>query len=145
VIGARWSEARVGDALPPLALPPLTRTTLALYAGGSGDHIPLHIDSDFARSAGYPDVIMHGMLGAAYIGRVLTLWVPQECLRALAVRFTAITYPGEALTASATVAAVAPDGRVDLEVALRNAEGETKISGRATIELPTGSNNQEGR
>lgn len=129
---------RVGDVLPSLELPPLTRSTAALYAAGSGDYIPLHIDSDFAKSAGYPDVFMHGMLGVAYITRMITTWVPQECLRAIAVRFSAITYPGESLTAAATVTRIASDGRADLDVVLRNANGETKIAGRATVELPSG-------
>ena len=51
-----FDSVNVGDALPPLALPPLTRTTLALFAGASGDHNPIHIDIDFARAAGMPDV-----------------------------------------------------------------------------------------
>jgi acyl dehydratase len=126
---------RVGDALPPLELPPLTRATLALYAGGSGDHIPLHIDSDFAKAAGYSDVFMHGMLGVAYLARMLTGWVPQERLREIAVRFSAITYPGETLTAAGTVTAVEPNGRVIIDVVLRNAIGEVKIAGRAIVEV----------
>ncbi|HEX4934463.1 MAG TPA: MaoC/PaaZ C-terminal domain-containing protein [Gemmatimonadaceae bacterium] len=123
----------VGDVLPPLALPPLTRATLALYAGGSGDHIPLHIDSDFARRAGHRDVFMHGMLGVAYLARMVTQWVPQERLRDLAVRFTAMTFPGEALTATGAVAEIASDGSTTLDLTLRNEAGEVKIAGRATI------------
>lgn len=126
-------EATVGDELPPLALPPLTRATLALYAGGSGDHIPLHIDSDFAKAAGHPDVFMHGMLGAAYLTRVLTGWVSQERLRTLDVRFVAITYPGEALTARGRVAEVHADGGCAVELRLENTRGEMKITGRATV------------
>lgn len=132
------TQARVGDMVPPLALPPVTRATLALYAAGSGDHIPLHIDSDFAKSAGYPDVFMHGMLGAAYVTRLLTRWVPQEQLRTLDVRFTAITYPGEALTATGTIAATDVDGVAGLtriEVVLRNAEGDTKLAGHAIVAM----------
>jgi len=129
---------RAGDVLPPLILAPLTRTTLALYAGGSGDHVPLHIDSDFARTAGHRDVFMHGMLGTAYLMRVLTHWVPQERLRGFAVRFSAITYPGEPLTATGLVAEVSADGTASVDVTLRNHVGEVKISGRATI-APRGS------
>jgi acyl dehydratase len=125
----------VGDTLPPLSLPPLTRAALALYAGGSGDHIPLHIDSDFARAAGHPDVFMHGMLGAGYVARMLTTWAPQACLQAYGVRFTAITWPGEALTATGTVTAVGADGQVTVAVALRNAAGETKAVGEARLQL----------
>jgi acyl dehydratase len=130
---AHMLDVKAGDSIPSLELPPLTRATLALYAGGSGDHLPLHIDSDFARAAGYQDEFMHGMLGAAYITRMVTSWVPQEYLRGLAVRFVAITYPGESLTAMATVAAVTDDGHVELEVVLRNARGETKLTGHALI------------
>ena len=47
-----FADVNVGDTLPPLALPALDRTTLALFAGASGDHVPLHIDTDVARKAG---------------------------------------------------------------------------------------------
>jgi acyl dehydratase len=81
----------VGTELPPLALPPISRTTLALFAGASGDHNPIHIDLDVARSAGMDDVFAHGMLSMAYLGRLLTGWVPQERIRSYGVRFAAIT------------------------------------------------------
>ena len=45
---------------------------LALFAGASGDHNPIHIDIDFARKAGMPDVFAHGMLSMAWLGRLLT-------------------------------------------------------------------------
>ena len=52
------------------------RLTLALYCGASGDHNPLHVDIDFARAAGLDDVIAHGMLAMAYLGRFLTDSLP---------------------------------------------------------------------
>ena len=66
------SDITVGTEIPALELPPITRTTLALYAGASGDHNPVHIDIDFAKKAGMPDVFAHGMLSMAYLGRMLT-------------------------------------------------------------------------
>src|SRR6218665_3916007 len=65
-------DMQVGDSIPALQLPAISRTTLALYAGASGDHNPIHIDIDFARSAGLDDVFAHGMLSAAYVGRLGT-------------------------------------------------------------------------
>ena len=129
----------VGDAIRPLELPPLSRATLALYAGGSGDHVPLHIDSAFATGAGYPDVFMHGMLGCAYVARALTAWVPQEAICHLEGRFVAITYPDEVLTASGVVSAVGLEGmparcRVDFE--LTNRDGERKFTGFAVVDHP---------
>ena len=38
---------------------PITRTMLALYAGASGDHNPIHIDIDFAKKAGLNLSLIH--------------------------------------------------------------------------------------
>jgi hypothetical protein len=46
-VSLNYDSINVGDTLPPLELPPLSRATLALYAGASGDHNPMHIDLDF--------------------------------------------------------------------------------------------------
>jgi acyl dehydratase len=80
-----------GDTLPELVRGPIGRATLALFAGASHDHVPLHIDSDFAQAAGMDDVFAHGMLSMAYLAQMLTHWAPQERLRRWTVRFTAIT------------------------------------------------------
>jgi acyl dehydratase len=127
--------------LPSLTLPPLSRVSLALYAGGSSDHIPLHLDSEFARAAGYPDVFMQGMLGGAYVARVVTGWVAPERVRKLSARFVAITYPGETLTASGTVVEQGIDGiplRCRIELELRNSAGERKLTGHAVVDVPEG-------
>lgn len=81
----------IGDRLPEHVRGPITRTTLALFAGASNDHVPLHIDSDFAKAAGMDDVFAHGMLSMAYLAQMLTSWAPQDRLRDWSARFTAIT------------------------------------------------------
>src|ERR1700677_1188107 len=77
--------------------PPITRAALALYAGASGDHNAVHIDSDAAKAAGFGDVFAQGMLVMAYMGRALTEVVPQECLRQFSARFLAVTQLGARL------------------------------------------------
>ena len=134
-----FETANVGDELPPLVVPAVTRTMLALYSGASGDHNPIHIDVDFARAAGMPDVFAHGMLSMAWLGRLLTQWAPQERLREFEVRFTAMTYVGERITCSGRVARkLERDGErlVEVDVATANDAGEVKLAGRALIELP---------
>jgi acyl dehydratase len=126
----------IGDTLPPLSLPPLTRTTLALYAGASGDHNPMHIDIDFARAAGMPDVFAHGMLSMAWLGRLLTNWAPQRDLREFSVRFSALTHVGERIVCTGRVTEkVDCDGerRIRVAVATANEAGEVKLSGDALI------------
>ena len=81
----------VGTELPPLQVDPISRLTLALFAGASGDHNPMHVDLDAAKSVGLPDVFAHRMLSMAYLGRLLTNWVPQDRILSYRVRFAAIT------------------------------------------------------
>jgi acyl dehydratase len=134
-----WGDLEAGDALPPLQLPPITRLTLALYCGASGDHNPIHVDSDFAHSAGMPDVFAHGMLSAAWLGRLLTGWVPQSAIRSLDVRFAAITHVGERITCSGKVAEkFEHEGKrlVRLHLATANQDGMTKLAGDALIAWP---------
>ena len=124
----------VGDELPPLVLPPITRLTLALYCGASGDHNPIHVDSDFARSAGMDDVFAHGMLSAAWLARVLTDWVPQTAIRSLDIRFAAITQVGERITCTGRIVEKRADG-VRVQLATTNSDGVVKLSGEALIAL----------
>src|SRR5215203_1929182 len=127
-----WTDLKPGDALPPLQLPPITRHQLALYCGASGDHNPIHVDIDFAKSAGMPDVFAHGMLSAAWLGRLLTDWVPQSAIRSLDIRFAAITHVGETITCTGKVAEKFEQyGQrlVRLQVSTANQDGVVKLTG----------------
>ncbi|SFQ55687.1 MaoC/PaaZ C-terminal domain-containing protein [Amycolatopsis rubida] len=126
---------RAGCSLPPLALPEISRTALALFAGASGDHNPIHIDPDYARAAGFDDVFAHGMLSMAYLGRLLTGWVPQERIKTFSVRFVSITPIHAEPTCTGTVVAREGD-TATLEVAVRLPDGTTTLRGQATITVP---------
>ena len=118
--------------------PPVTRTTLALYAGASGDHNPVHIDSDVARAAGFPDVFAQGMLGMAYLGRLLTDCVPVDRLRAFSTRFLAVTRLGDILTGTGIVEDRFAEGgeeRVRIKLELVDQHGEVKLAGQAVVAL----------
>ena len=118
--------------------PPVTRATLALYAGASGDHNPVHIDSDVARGAGFPDVFAQGMLAMAYLGRLLTDNVPVDRIRSFSTRFLAVTRLGDVLTGTGTVEErFAENGeelaRIGLKLVDQN--GEVKLAGQAVVAL----------
>jgi acyl dehydratase len=128
----------VGTRLPALELPAISRTTLALFAGGSGDHNPIHIDTDFARGAGMPDVFAHGMLSMAYLGRLLTGWVEQHRIRSITVRFAAITPVGATPRCEGTVTAIdttAPTPTATIELTVCLADGTVTLHGTAVITL----------
>ena len=128
----------VGQELPSLTLPPVDRTMLALFAGASGDHNPIHIDLDFARRSGMPDVFAQGMLGMAWLGRLVTRWVPQARIRRYDARFAGITHLGNAMTCSGEVVELMDiDGERCARVALTssNQYGQNKIVGEAIVAL----------
>lgn len=113
---------------------PITRTTLALFAGASGDHNPIHIDIDVAQAAGMQDVFAHGMLSAAYLGRMLTEWFPQHLLRSLSTRFVAITPIHAQPTCRGTITG-AEDGVMTVELAVTLADGTVTLTGTALIDI----------
>ena len=86
-----WGALELGLEFPVHECGPITRTTLALFAGGSGDHVRLHIDTDYARAAGFDDVFAHGMLSMAYLAQLLLGLTRQEKIRKYSVRFTKVT------------------------------------------------------
>ena len=130
-------NASVGDKIPDLVIEPITRSTLALYAGASGDHNPIHIDLDFAKEAGMKDVFAHGMLIMAYLGKAVTNIVPQSNLKNFSVRFSSITNIGDILTCSGEVKKIDKNNSkktIVLDLIVSDKFGDIKISGVASIE-----------
>jgi len=134
----KFADVKVGDDLPALKLPPISRHQLALYCGGSGDHNPIHVDIDFAKKFGFKDVFAHGMLSMAFLGRLTTSWVPQKQLRKLGTRFTSITWVGDQITVSGKVTGKREENGeklVDLEIKCTNQNGQNTLEGNATVAL----------
>jgi acyl dehydratase len=128
----------VGAEIPALKLPPITRTTLALYAGASGDHNPVHIDIDFAEKCGMPDVFAQGMLSMAYLGRMLTNWQSQAKIRQFSSRFAAITHLQDVITCSGQVREIFERNGETLarcEIQAAKESGEKTLIGEALVAL----------
>src|SRR3954452_2644600 len=128
----------VGERLVPNTFSPITRHTLALYCGASGDHNPMHVDIDFAKAAGFPDVFSHGMLVMAYLGQALTDAIEPGRIRSFSKRFAAITQLGAELTCEGQVSElVEHNGEKQAKLALttRDQHGEVKLAGEAIIAL----------
>lgn len=131
-------EPAVGEAIAELRLPALTRLTLALYCGASGDHNPVHVDIDYANNvAGLDDVIGHGMLTMAYMGRLLTMHFPQEKIRSFFTRFVAPIYIGDCITCSGQVVekSTTPEKWIKLELQASRADGQCLATGEAVVDL----------
>jgi acyl dehydratase len=129
---------QVGDQLPTFTTQPITGLTLALFAGGSGDHNPIHVDRDFAQRYGFEDVFAHGMLSMAFLGRLLTNWAPIERIKSYGVRFASITpFRSEVECRGVVREIVEQDGRrvalLDLSTVLK--DGTVTLTGDAAVWL----------
>ena len=52
----------------------IDRAMLKAYADASGDQNPIHQNEEFAVSVGLPNVISHGMLTMALVGKYVSDW-----------------------------------------------------------------------
>lgn len=138
---AIWDEIEVGREIARLDKPPIDRVQLARYAAASGDFNRIHIDEPFAREAGFPGVIAHGMLSMGFVGELLTRWAGPAAIVRLSVRFKAVTFPGDVITCRGEITGKRVEGGrrlVDLRVWCEKADGATTVEGAATVALPPG-------
>jgi acyl dehydratase len=134
-----FEAVKVGDELPPLVKPPVDRSQIARFAGASGDFSPLHVDEPFARNAGFPGVLVPGMLAMGFLGELVTDWLRGARLRRFSARFVKIVWPGDVVTVRGRVAdrRFEPGGRyaVYIEVWGENQRGELVVRGAVTAQL----------
>ena len=125
-----------GDQIPELRVTP-DKYLPHRYAGASGDYNPIHIDPEFAKSAGLPGSILHGLYSMAQVARAQTEAAGGDprALKRLSVQFRGMGFPEQEIVVSGTVREVR-DGRavIDTEAAqgenriIRNAESEIQLS-----------------
>jgi acyl dehydratase len=114
----------VGTVLPERVFE-IDRELLVAYANASGDQNPIHQNEEFALSVGLPNVIAHGMLTMALVGKYVTDWAGGSAsVKEFGARFIkpVIVPAGQKvdLTVSATVAEVDGD-RISLTLSATSA------------------------
>jgi acyl dehydratase len=129
-----FDQIHAGQTLPAL-VKQVTIDQIQRYAQASGDRNPIHLDESFARAAGLPGVIAHGMLTMAFANQMLTDWLgDRSLLKRFQGRFSGMVLPGDELTCSGTVASKDEESRrVVINVAVTNQRGE-KVFTKAVAE-----------
>jgi acyl dehydratase len=135
---ATSSALAVGDEMTALSRT-VTQEQITAYADASGDHNPIHVDPEFARSVGLPGTIAHGLLDMAILTEALGRWAGgYEQVASMACRFSKPLLPGETVTCTGRVTAIDESaGIATLELEAISSSGERVLTnGRATVRLP---------
>jgi len=135
-----YEDVQEGTEIPTLEKTPST-TTLVMWAGASGDFNPLHFDKDHAQKLGFPSVIMHGRLGAAYLSQLITDWIGEQGeIKKLSVQYRGNAFPGQKLLCKGRVSKKQVEGNdhnVECEIWLENPDGQKITPGSVIVTLPS--------
>ena len=124
----------VGHEIPEVVIEPLQQQDLIKYAKASGDYNPIHLDKNFANNIGLDNVIVHGMLIMAHLGKSIANSMTISYLKHFSVQFSSITTLGEKLICSGQVIKIEKDKEkkiISLNLKVLNLSNDVKILGRA--------------
>ena len=129
---------KVGYGIPETDIGPFNQNDLVKYAKASGDFNPIHLDKEFAKTIGLDNVIVHGMLIMAYLGRTLTENIEQNNILEYGVKFSSIVNNGDVLLCTGIVSEIEKNNsknvlKIDLKVT--NQYGDKKITGYTLVNI----------
>jgi 3-hydroxybutyryl-CoA dehydratase len=115
----------------------LTEADVRDFADLTGDHNPLHLDEEFARTTRFKGRVVHGMLTASYFSTVLAIMPgPGTVYLSQTLSFRAAVRIGDTVEARVTVADIGERGRVRLTTVGR--VGPTVVvDGEALVIVPS--------
>jgi acyl dehydratase len=132
------ATAAVGDTLPVV----VRETGLHnwnRYAAVNDEFVPIHMDDEAGRAAGYPTAFGMGNLQWSYLHNMLRSWLGDDgVITKLACQFRAPNTKGMTVTAHGVVAEVRDAGgvkEIDLEVWTEDGAGKKLAPGTATVRV----------
>jgi acyl dehydratase len=133
---AELNDLKQGDAIPELKVTPDAGLTKR-YAEASGDPNPIHTDPEFAKSAGLPGCILHGLWTMAQVARAnnaLSGGDPRA-LKRLSVQFRGMGFPEQEVTVSGTVEE-ADDGHLVVDTFAEQGGNQIIRNAQAELQSP---------
>ncbi len=104
------------------------------FADVSGDHNPLHLDEEFAKTTRFGRRIAHGMLSASLLSSTIANQLPGSIYLSQTLRFVSPVYLGDTITTRVTVTAIREDKPIlTLETICENQNLEVVVKGEATV------------
>ena len=114
----------------------IEQTDIQAFADLTGDHNPVHVDEEFAKTTRFGRRIAHGMLTASLISAVLATKLPGEgsVYVGQTLQFLTPVFAGDEITARVTVKEIREDKPiVKLETICVNQRNEIVVRGEATV------------
>jgi acyl dehydratase len=133
-----WESTDLGDPVAPLTKPAMTRVQIAKFAGASQDWSPLHLDDDFAKTAGYGGVFAHGAISLGFAVEAVNKWLENGRVLQATATFQKLVWPADILTAKGVVVNRSEkDGecRLDVDVWAENQNHDIVMKGQITCLL----------
>jgi acyl dehydratase len=135
---AKAAAAEAGDELPPF-----TRTTglenWNRYAAVNDEFVPIHMDDEAGRAAGYPTAFGMGNLQWSYQHNLVRDWLADDGeIVSLKCQFRGANTKGMTVTARGVVTAVRAEGGqrlADLDIWTEDDEGKKLAPGSATVRI----------
>lgn len=128
----------MGYEIPETNIGPFDQNDLLKYAKASGDFNPIHLDKEFAKIIGLDDVIVHGMLIMAHLGKSIANSNSVSFLKNFSVQFCSITKLEERLICKGEVSKIEKNNQkknITLKLKVLNLSGEVKILGKTIFSI----------
>ena len=124
----RWDDIHVDDVATFTKT--ITQTDVTLWVGLTGDMNPVHIDSEYAKTTRFKDVIVPGLMVAGLISTVMTNSTFGNVYSGQTLKFLKPVYLNETITAVATVIEKMEEKhRVKIKTECFNQNGDLVIVG----------------
>ncbi|MFZ1830943.1 MAG: SDR family oxidoreductase [Candidatus Competibacteraceae bacterium] len=133
---ANFEQIKEGDIGSLIKV--ITETDIRRFVEMTGDDNPLHVDSEYASTTSFKEIVVHGMLGASFISTVIgtqlpgpgALWVSQSMEFNLPVRL------GDTLTVTCKVLRKHErDHLLELETRITNQHGQIVLRGQGKVKV----------
>ena len=112
------------------------------YAAVNDEFVPIHMDDEAGRAAGYPSAFGQGNLQWSYLHNVVRQWMGDEgTIERIACSFRGANVKGQTVTARGRVTSVVDDGDrrvIELDIWTENDAGEPLAPGTARVSFPVG-------
>ena len=133
--GIKISELSVGEALPERSYT-ATNVSLFLYNAAIWNPHRIHYDEPYTTNVeNHPGVVIDGPLQGDWLNQVVVNWIGDSAtLTSFNYSNRRASYLGETLTSGGAITAIDTEsGNVDLEIFIKNQDGDVITPGTAQV------------